>query len=111
MYPAIPAPKSPPIDGTARRWPLATLGWAIALAIFPVFAFWFLPSLRRTSGSTDPQITAVFWASLAIALRALVALLLRDRSHWWIIYVLAYPLLVLVAAVIAEWRNFAVLWR
>ena len=111
MQPSIPVHGAPPTDGTAPRVPLAMLGWLVVLAIFPVFAFWFLPSMRRTSGSTDPQITAVFWASLAIVLRALVALLLRDRSRWWIIYVLAYPLLVVVAGAIAEWRDFSVLWR
>jgi hypothetical protein len=111
MQPSIPVHGAPSTDGAARPLPLAILGWLVVLAIFPVFAFWFLPSLRRTSGSTDPLITAVFWASLVIVLRALIALLLRDRSRWWILYVLAYPLLVFVAGAIAEWKDFSVLWR
>src|SRR5688572_11129206 len=107
MQPSIPVPGAPPTDGAASRLSLAILGWVVVLAIFPIFAFWFLPGLRRTSGSTDPQITAVFWASLAIAIRAFVALLLKERSRGWIMYVLAYPLLVVVAGAVAERKDFS----
>ncbi len=108
---SIPPPGEPATDATARRFPFAVLGWLVVVAVFPVFAFWFLPSTRRTSGSTDPQIISVFWASLAIVLRALIALLFKDRSHWWIMYLLAYPLLVVIAGVVAVWKDFSVLWR
>ena len=81
------------------------IGWAAALAMFPLFAFVLLPPFRRTHGG-NAEVDAVFWAFFAVAVRAAVALVLRNRSRWWLLYIALYFLLPIVAAVASEcWRR------
>jgi hypothetical protein len=64
-------------------------------------------SLRRTSGSTDPQIDALNWAWGAIALRSAIALARRERTWWSLAYVVLFFVLPLVADRAAKWwRSF-----
>jgi hypothetical protein len=66
--------------------------------IFEIFG-----SLHRTSGSTNPQINALNWAWGAIALRAAVALVRRERTWWSVVYIVLFFGLGLIADVVARW--------
>ena len=90
---------------------IATVGWFLVLTLFPLGLYFVIPSMSRTSGSTDPQILAVSWAWAAIALRAACALLLRNRSMWWAVYALLYVIALFVAGFVAETRAGSALWR
>ena len=84
-----------------------TACWGVALILHPVFALAIVPSMRRTSGSTDPQIYALQWAIAAIALRAAIALLCRERTWWSLLYIALYFVLPFVADVTAKWWRSA----
>jgi hypothetical protein len=62
-----------------------------------------LDSLRRTSGSTDPHIFALRWAMTAIAARAAVALVRRERNWWSLAYIALYFVLPFIADISASW--------
>ena len=77
--------------------------WAIALALSLGMVFEVFGSLRRTSGSTDPQINALNWAWSAIALRAAVALVRRERTWWSLAYLALFFGLLFIAEATTKW--------
>ena len=100
---ATPPPCPAWIGILTRHAPTAM--WAVALALYPVFAFGILPSLRSTSGSKDPQIYALQWAIGAVAARAAVALVRRERGGWSLAYIALYFVLPVIAELSADaWR-------
>jgi hypothetical protein len=58
-----PAPRLRWRDVLIRYAPL--LGWVVALALYPLFAFVVLDRMRSTSGSRDPYIDSLHWAVAA----------------------------------------------
>jgi len=86
-------------------------GWLLVLALFPIGLYAVLPDFGRTSGSTDPQILSISWAWAAIAFRAAAALVLRNRSRWWIAYAILYVVTLFIAIFVAETRLGRLLWQ
>jgi len=84
-----------------RNLPLACWGIALVLCVGVVFEVF--GSLRRTSGSTDPQIDALNWAWSALALRAVVALVRRERTWWSLAYIALFFVLPFIAEVTTNW--------
>jgi ABC-type Co2+ transport system permease subunit len=84
-----------------RNLPLVCWGIAIVLCMGMVFEVF--GSLRRTSGSTDPQIDALNWAWTAVALRAAVALARRERTWWSLAYIALFFVLAIVTEVATKW--------
>jgi hypothetical protein len=72
-------------------------GWWIVLALLPYLLLSFLPSMRRTSGSTDPLIHALHWSFIAIGMRAVIGIIRQERSWTWAVYLVLFPALLLVA--------------
>jgi hypothetical protein len=87
-----------------RKLPLVC--WRIALVLCLNRVFEISGSLRRTSGSNDPQIDALNWAWGALGVRAAVALLRRERTWWALAYLALFFVLPFVAdATTKEWRS------
>lgn len=99
-----PRPKVP-WDQTLLRY-APVVCWGIALALYPLFALEILPNTRKTSGSNDPQVYASQWAIAAIAVRATIALIRRDRSWWSLVYIALYFVIPAIADAVARmWRS------
>ncbi len=71
--------------------------WGVVLCLYPLLTFYGLKTLERTSGSTDPEIRALFWAYLAIAFRSVVAIVRWERNWSSLVYIGLYVLLPLIA--------------
>jgi hypothetical protein len=84
-----------------RNLPLA--GWGIALVLCAGWVFEVFGGLRTTSGSNAPQVDALKWAWSAVALRAAVALVRRERSWWSLAYVALFFVLPFIADAVAKW--------
>lgn len=84
-----------------RNTPLAC--WAITLVLSVGMVFEVFGSLRRTSGSTNPQIVSLNWAWTAIAVRAAVALVRRQRTWWSLAYVALFFALPFIAEITVKW--------
>ena len=96
-----PTPRPSVGDVVARKLPLVS--WGIVLVLCLGMFFEVFGSLRRTSGSTDPQIYALDFAWSAIALRAAVALVRRELTWWSLAYIALFFVLPLVAEVTTKW--------
>lgn len=100
---ATPTPRSSVVVIVIRNLPVAC--WAIALVMSAGMVFEVFGSLRRTSGSTNPQISSLNWAWSAVALRAVVALVRREGTWWSLAYVALFFALPFIAeATVKGWR-------
>ena len=103
---ATPTPAPSVGEIVVRNLPLACWGIALVLCVGTVFEMF--GSLRRTSGSNSPQVDALNWAWSAIALRAAIALVRRERTWWSLAYVALFFVLPSIADATAKWwwRSF-----
>src|SRR5687767_1829132 len=79
-------PPPPPSVAVIVLRNLPRAGWGFALVLCAGWVFEVFGGLRTTSGSNAPQVDALKWAWSAIALRAAVALVRRERTWWWLAY-------------------------
>jgi hypothetical protein len=70
------------------------LVWLLLLVL--ITAFFAVPKLS-TSGSNRPQMLALEWAFAAIAVRAMVALVRRQRTWWSLAYLVLFVVLPFIA--------------
>ena len=98
---AMPTPRPSAAAIVIRNVPLAC--WTIALVLSAGMVFEVFGSLRRTSGSTNPQIDSLNWAWSVVALRALVALVRRERTWWSLSYVALFFALPFIAEATVKW--------
>ena len=71
-------------------------GWWIVLALLPLFLF--LSTISSHDPSHSPPYSksvasSVFWANLAVGVRAVVGVLRRERSRVWVVYLALYIVL------------------
>jgi len=101
---ATPTPRPSSVAIVIQNLPLVC--WAIALVLSAGMVFEVFGSLRRTSGSTNPQIDSLNWAWSAIALRAVIGLVRRQRTWWSLAYVtLFFALPFITEASVKWWRT------
>jgi hypothetical protein len=96
-----PTPRPSIGEVVIRNLPLVC--WGIALVLCLGMVFEVFGELRRTSGSNNPQIDALKWAWGAVALRAAIALLRRERSWWALAYIALFFVLPYVAEATTKW--------
>jgi hypothetical protein len=96
-----PTPRPSVGEIVIRNLPL--LCWAIALVLSAGIVFEVFGSLRSTSGSNRPQVDSLNWAWSAIAVRASVALLRRERTWWAIAYIALFFVLPFIADAATKW--------
>lgn len=96
-----PTPRPSVGEIVMRTLPL--LCWAIALVLSAGMVFEVFGSLRSTSGSNRPQVDSLNWAWSAIAVRASVALVRRERTWWAIAYIALFFVLPFIADAVTKW--------
>lgn len=80
-------------------------GWWIVLALIALSPIIQIPSVMCTCAFGSAKASALASADLAIGIRAVIALLKRDRSHNWILYVLLYVALIYITPLIAQFLG------
>ena len=87
------------IDKSIRTRPS---GWWIVLALIVLSPIIQIPFVMCICAFGSAKTSALAYADLAIGIRTVIALLKRDRSNNWILYVILYFALIYITPLIAQ---------
>ena len=87
------------IDKSIRTRPS---GWWIVLTLVVLSPIIQIPFVMCLCAFGSAKASALAYADLAIGIRTVIALLKRDRSNNWILYVMLYFALIYITPLIAQ---------